>query len=265
MIVQTAAEVGIGHLYHYQPFRSDRLRQTLVDGLIYMSRPSDFNDPWDCRPWFNDEAVDDPAFAQRQAEQFIYSHQKWTSPDEKHPDIHSQVQEDNEFLRQKIRDFSVGLWPEISDRYRVYCTSTKADCALMWAHYGDKHRGICIEFGADPWVWANTLCVVYSDTYPSLEVAHSHSLDDLLPLVSKSEYRIVAQERSRATPHKTLLTDNGLLAMPSEMPLSVILGCSMPKEDEAEVCKVIQNSPRTITLKRAIRVANRYALAIVPA
>jgi hypothetical protein len=48
--IQTAAMLPLDTLYHYQPFHTDRLQQTVLHNQIYFSNPRDFNDPWDCRP-----------------------------------------------------------------------------------------------------------------------------------------------------------------------------------------------------------------------
>jgi hypothetical protein len=53
LIIQTAHELKISRLYHYQRFNPDWIRQILFDRKIYFSNPANFNDPWDCRPYFN--------------------------------------------------------------------------------------------------------------------------------------------------------------------------------------------------------------------
>ena len=155
MKTQTAAMLRVPCLYHFQSFNAAWLNQTLIDGKIYMSNPTDFNDPWDCRPWFNDEALDDPEFYNRQVEQLAGSDRKWTRPfdEDRHNAILYRLRTDRSFLQEKIRQISEGLWEAIGERYRVYCLSTKQECALMWAHYADKHRGVCLEFGVDEMLW----------------------------------------------------------------------------------------------------------------
>ena len=39
---------------------------------------------------------------------------------------------------------------ELSETLLVSCFSKTNDSILMWSHYGDKHRGVCIEFEVDP-------------------------------------------------------------------------------------------------------------------
>jgi len=39
-------------LYHYQRFNADHLRAAVVDRSIRFSNSGDFNDRWDCKPFF---------------------------------------------------------------------------------------------------------------------------------------------------------------------------------------------------------------------
>jgi hypothetical protein len=60
MTLHTALSDGFDRLYHWQRFDADRLRQSLQDRTIYCSDPATFNDPWDCKPHFNSEILQDP-------------------------------------------------------------------------------------------------------------------------------------------------------------------------------------------------------------
>jgi hypothetical protein len=59
----SAAQDSIHSLYHYQSFNewtAERLERPLRERAIRMSKPSDFNDPWDCKLWFDLSRLDDP-------------------------------------------------------------------------------------------------------------------------------------------------------------------------------------------------------------
>jgi len=58
---RTAATDRLTRLYHWQRFDEIRLRGMLADNGVYCSDPSTFNGPWDCKPHFNTEILDDPA------------------------------------------------------------------------------------------------------------------------------------------------------------------------------------------------------------
>ena len=58
--MRTAQTERVDRLYHYQPLDLSRLEAIVRDRLIYFSKPSDFNDPWDGKPWFNITGLQDP-------------------------------------------------------------------------------------------------------------------------------------------------------------------------------------------------------------
>lgn len=57
---RTAAQNKIPLLYHWQKFDLARLEQQLREGTVFCSKPIDFNDPWDCRPFFNTDLLAHP-------------------------------------------------------------------------------------------------------------------------------------------------------------------------------------------------------------
>jgi len=65
MKTETAAMLRVSRLYHYQSYKSDWLRQTIQNDVIYFSNPKDFNDPWDCRPRYNEGALSDVSYCKR--------------------------------------------------------------------------------------------------------------------------------------------------------------------------------------------------------
>lgn len=68
----TAFEDGYRMLYHWQPFDTgcgaERLAKTLGEKVVYCSKPPDFNDPWDCKPFYNLEILANDAEREQHAE-----------------------------------------------------------------------------------------------------------------------------------------------------------------------------------------------------
>src|SRR5216683_6638787 len=50
-------------LFHYQTFKEEHLVSLLSEGKLKLSRPNQFNDPWDCRVHYH--APTDPAGVER--------------------------------------------------------------------------------------------------------------------------------------------------------------------------------------------------------
>ena len=61
MKFKTATELSIDRLFHYTSFTNpERLARVFTESTIYCSNPKDFNDPWDCRPCFSKQVLNDP-------------------------------------------------------------------------------------------------------------------------------------------------------------------------------------------------------------
>ncbi len=77
MKTKTAAERRIKSRYHYDPYtHPDRLERILAEGSIYCSNPNDFNDPWDCKPYYSKSILNDPNGYTRTVEWFITTSRK---------------------------------------------------------------------------------------------------------------------------------------------------------------------------------------------
>ncbi|CAL8479582.1 protein of unknown function (plasmid) [Caballeronia sp. S22] len=141
----SAAQDHHRSLYHYQSIDgNDRLgwlAQTLEYRTIRMSQPSRFNDPWDCKPWFDLSLLDDPEEREK--------HLQWLARTATiSPEGIEEMRADRRKLAAAIEFLHVGHVQAITDMYRVYCLSPNPNQPLLWARYGDSHKGIALEFDA---------------------------------------------------------------------------------------------------------------------
>src|SRR6218665_619880 len=68
---------------------------------------------------------------------------------------------------------------EINEHNRICCFSERNDSLLMWSHYADEHKGICIEYdlGSNDEIRPFLSPIAYSDTIYKIK-----TFDDLTPL-----------------------------------------------------------------------------------
>lgn len=89
------------------------LMNLLEHGELKFTNPSEFNDPFDCCPTHVSEAPDD-----------AFPHAVGS------------------FINETMRSvFSV--------RHGIACLTPHPDSMLMWSHYGDQHKSVCIGFDAE--------------------------------------------------------------------------------------------------------------------
>lgn len=270
MPLTTAAKLRIPYLYHYQAINTEFLREVIACGVLHFSKPSDFNDPWDCRPWYDFGGIADP--------EILEEHVQWyVSVTRKHrPDIPiEQVNERANFFRQnspalaaKIREFSQAMGEAIDAQYRVYCLSPKADCELMWAHYAQKHQGVCLEFSVANELFCSAFPVRYALAYPRFCMTdHAGPEQQIAPLLSKSsawsyeaEFRLIADEKG--DPKDIIVTRAGKKDIPPKSLTAVILGCLVPESTKQSISRLIAESRHPPALKRAVRMHDQYMLRI---
>lgn len=256
------------HLYHWQKFVPDHLETLLRDNKIWFSRPDTFNDPWDCKPSFATDFVNDPD----EIERYVQDYAEITRRHRSEIPESFIAQRQNEFrgnpalLAQKVAEITRGLWPEIAERYRVYCLGPDLRNLLMWSHYADNHRGVCLEFTTSNVVMCCATQVEYCDKFPILRLYSKTEDDNLVPLLTKAdvwsyerEYRLTAQERDRSTAHDTLMTDGNYLPLPPNTLTSIIVGCQGPLD---EVQALVRKFNPGLPVRAAIRQPDRYALTI---
>ncbi|MDR8763971.1 DUF2971 domain-containing protein [Burkholderia multivorans] len=248
-------------LYHYQSFNdrtADRLERTLRDRIIHMSQPSTFNDPWDCRPWFDISILDDP----NEREQ----HLQWLMRTANvQPEDEQELRTNALLMEATIAQIRDGQPRAIDDQYRLYCLLPDPMHPLMWAHYGDSHRGIALEFdtSADQIMWAYR--VYYRSEYPTIRMYEDDNNANLVPIFTKSdvwayenEYRMIAEERQQ--PRMNMLATQGSsLRLARGALVGVVLGCQC---DEDRALALLDQYGRDLRVRRAKRRMDRYSLTL---
>ena len=268
----TAETDRLHRLFHYQPFDIDRLRPIVFDRQIYFSKPANFNDPWDCKPYFNRVCLSDPDTLERYVAWYINVTRN-CRPDISEAEIQltaARYRLDADSFSSKIHEFSSAMAAGISEHFRVYCLSTKHSCELMWAHYADKHQGVCLEFALPNPVFDRALRVSYSEAYPFFDLTDSDTERNLMILLNKSiawayedEYRLVSQEEYGASQHDTLVTRDGILRLPEASLTAIIVGSLAPEATITAIKRLIVHASHPIQLRRAVRAFDRYKLDVV--
>jgi Protein of unknown function (DUF2971) len=256
------------HLYHWQKFNAEHVTTLLRDNVIWFSNPMSFNDPWDCKPYFNSDFVNDPVEVEKHVQSYaaMTRRRRKDITEEFIAQRQKEFRDNPKFLAECVEKISAGIGSEIANRYRVYCLAPDVNNLLMWAHYAESHKGICLEFSTENEMMCAAQMVEYREEFPVLAVYNESEDDNLVPLLTKSdawkyesEYRLVAQERSNSTPHDTLMADNNFVKLPKGALKSIIVGCQGSVED---VRKLVKEFAPDIQVRQAIRVPNKYAVRI---
>jgi len=156
----------------------------------------------------------------------------------------------------------------INERWRIYCLTLRSDTPLMWSHYSDKHRGICLEFDAGHAVIGNAWQVQYNDVLPALDMLTTTDESIFRILVSKSsdwsyegEYRVLARdgEAPDVSPQFLPITNKDFLSLPRGALTAIIAGC---RADLDAIKAMVERRAPGLPIKRAVQAPDRYSLSI---
>jgi hypothetical protein len=258
-------------LYHYQPFQMDWLEKVVFKGQIRLSNPARFNDPWDCKPCFDTRL---PKTREDQ-ERVIQCFDRLLQEDSgNHPNdlvcwLRDQVRHNRQFLELKLLSVGQEIERTFLLEYRIYCLTRNPANILMWSHYGDCHKGVCLGFRTTNSLFGCAMKVQYKETYPLFDISLLNWTQALAALINKSrhwsyeeEYRIIAMNRKPDVAGVLYAKDDYLRVPPNALE-SIILGCQVPDSDAQKVGKMLAGLyGRNIAVIRAERVPNQYALRI---
>jgi hypothetical protein len=151
-------------LYKYRSF-SVRTLRLLAQAEIYYSDPKDFNDPLDCNPTIEidlDRRDLVKLFAKMRMAQLRkngktgedakalvkddYNRIFYSATEDGHPDTGPDA---NRYLLRLLADEIRGDLEAEMKSHGVLSLSARWDNPLLWSHYADEHRGLCIEYDTD--------------------------------------------------------------------------------------------------------------------
>lgn len=263
--IRSAGQASIFSLYHYQDLQpglhADRLTDILKNHRIYCSNPADFNDPWDCKPYFDPALLDDPSNRAATAEFLIATQQGGPKGDK----MDHILRTNPNVLKRLIHHFSEEQAKFITTRWGVYCVSPDPCLTLMWSHYSRNHKGICLEFGTDSNFRA-ALQVQYQKEYPPLLLHDRESYLKMLLIKSdvwayEREYRLICP-RFTDVKESPLITDGNYLSIGPEDLKSIIVGCQAEDETIKTVTALVKEHAPNVAVRRARRASNKYRLII---
>lgn len=263
-----AGRAGIASLYHYQDFNpatsvdSDRLIDVLNNNRIFCSDPRSFNDPWDCKPYFNLDALDEPAIMSATAEALISTRTGGLDAAR----IDEQLRTNSTFLKSAMKLFSEHQAAYIPSRWGLYCLTSDPCSTLMWSHYSGHHRGICLEFAVSNSKFALAYRVHYEKEYPRILLFDEKSSLNILVIKSddwayEDEFRLICPRYTDVKNHPLQLNGSYLSIGVKDLK-SIILGCQISPEAERQIRDIVTGHAPTVAVRNAMRSPDKYRLVL---
>jgi hypothetical protein len=243
--------------------RIERVEKLLSHSELYFPSPKTFNDPFDCKVDFTfDGCTDDDI--RKYLENGLNALNREAEIDKWFEDALS-----NKIgWQQNVKNQAVEiLQPEI-DSTGVLCFSEHRDDILMWSHYSDGHKGVCLEFDKERLkAWKFCRPVDYDQEYLSfkkfLEALPDNERSAQL-LLRKSEHWIYESEWRIIVNPDNDNSGNRDYKFPEELLTGVILGCQMTEDKKKIIRDFLKNRKSYVQLYEAKKKENEIALRIEP-
>lgn len=134
--------------------------------------------------------------------------------------------------------------------------SARSDQLLMWAHYADWYRGICLRFDVNSAVefFRGVRPVFYAAAYPEGTEGSGHRLVRPLEWSHEEEWRILEPYAA-----------GQLRPFPPQALDAVILGCSITTDNERIVRDWVTHRDPPVRIYRSAATRGAFRLSSVPA
>jgi hypothetical protein len=246
-------------LYKYLEIK-DFLPKILSGESLRFSCPFDFNDPFESSACYQIENS-------KAGKLFINKHvkQKYSNPSQR---IMAAQQIKNRFVAPCPPDESFN---SIIKQVGVCCLSEVRDSVLMWSHYANEHKGICIGFDTSKSMFQLAFQIEYQDKFPIIS-RPSDSDNTLLKkyLLTKSlcwayekEWRIIKRTLTEAEKCQSLrrphlseedilqLTDGrgpGDYGFPKDAIKEIYLGARIDAKQRQKVLQYVRDANLNVSV-----------------
>jgi len=227
-------------VYKYRDPSNPLHMEILTTNSIFLPSPPSFNDPFDCQFKMDFHSLAGDLDAQRRLAGKVAKLQGFS--DEEVQAIVERLPPDTAFSDAGwLQALEQRQLKDLNDNLGVLCLSAEPDNLLLWAHYGDHHRGIAIGF--DTWMLMEACAfelfgpVAYHDFYSeitdyddSVNATYSQVFHKSTHWSYEKEFRGVRKIRQDA-----------LVTLPQGTIKEVHLGCNIAQE-QVERIKALKAS-----------------------
>ena len=138
---------------------TENLKKSLTNSELWFSPPTSFNDPFDCQ--INDQTI----WTDDNIREYVSK-----NAIEQNINVEDIINENKKNPRSFNLFFTKNL-KQLLAKQGVSCFLPTPKNLLLWAHYSDSHKGVCLKFDItkDPQLFSLTFNVLYSKDYPKFD------------------------------------------------------------------------------------------------
>lgn len=218
----------------------DYLAHLFVDGKLHHALPSQFNDPFECRPHFQWPKKSEDI--QRIRKYLIDVARREGSSRKDAQAMIAKSMAKKGFMREIIAN-SIS---KTLNKVRVCSFTSSKENLLFWAHYADSHRGFCVEYDATQLPISYAFKIHYSNEYPEVIYPAPSDATGLRPVLIKSkEWEYEDEFRTLLVPGVTrqLRNDGTSLILSGSEISDIYFGAFMKDEHKQLLLQLLAQGP----------------------
>jgi hypothetical protein len=235
-------KAGIKSLFKFSRFNENLLEypsHLFIERKLYHSRPTQFNDPFECKPHF--KWPDNPEKVKAIQQYLINAAIQNGHAKDDAESLISKIINDPKFLQETILKAILKNLSEV----RICSFTTQKENLLLWSHYTNSHEGFCVEYDATKFPIAYTFKVLYQDEYPEAVYPWPIDATGFRPLLIKSKDWMYENEfRSIFVPAAERRPNDGeSLILKGDEIKNVYFGSNMSPENKTLLSDLIRRGP----------------------
>lgn len=256
-------EDNIEHLYKFRSVSDlaiEYVERILTKNELYFPRPSEFNDPFDCLPVMSMDAPD------KELLNYMEGLYKRFSPNMLRCDRKAKAKSDlkNHLKNHSSTEAQTNLdqnLKKITESVGILSLAQHPDHVLMWAHYADSHRGLCLRFKASSSTpfFGYAQKVTYQDERPKVNLIKDspHEQVDKALLTKagfwsyENEWRVIEHDKGP-----------GVHCFPPKLLDGIIFGIRMPQQSRKQIVELALKRSDPVQLFEAKISSNVFGLEI---
>ncbi len=245
-------------LYKFQKLNEQTLRN-LKNAKIYFNTPASFNDPFDCSALNVSAMLTDNHVVEIYKR---YLRDKGILINHEINSIKDVPQNDIDKIGVAFEKMFKERQDDLVNRRGCTCFSEVNDNILLWSHYADGHKGICLEFNTSFPMFSKLKDVKYSLDFPLINPIKMMygSKDEIIEEVNKplfTKYKSWCYEKEWRLFHEEPNKEYGY----GEALKSVYFGLSVNRTDLEIVCLILQGQSKNIKFYEAIKDKSKYSIS----
>ncbi len=247
------------YLYKFEKLNVQTLRN-LKNAQFYFNTPASFNDPFDC------SALDIPAILtdKNVVEIFRrYLHNNNILIDFEISSIKDVPKKNIDQIHEGFEKMFREKQDELLHRRGCTCFSEVKDNILLWSHYAEGHKGICLEFDTSFPLFSKARKVDYSPNFPLIDPIKMlfSSKNEIIEEVNKplfAKYEGWSYEKEWRLFHEE---PNKEYVYPVQALKSVYFGLSVDRADLEIVCLILHGQSKDIKFYEAHKDKSKPSLS----